>query len=172
VIGKEVKAFIMTDNQPPNNGSNQIDHRIKGLVDLSNRIIRDQRNLLAHGQWFTLSCSSVFLVSILFAPGMGMLYPMMEKIMEGNELIKISHYNSIFIGVILFVLLIGLILQIVSTIRKSRKRLKVFLIVLALLLVFAGFNSLLNGFDILTGELNSRLSMGEKTLFDRKSPEF
>jgi Periplasmic binding protein len=162
----------MTDNQAPNGGSDQIDRRIKGLVDLSKSIIRDQRDLVVHGRWFTLSCSFVFLVFILFAPARGVLYPTMEKLMEGNELIKSSHYNSIFIGVILFTLLVGLILQIINTIRRSGKRLRLFLFILTLLLVFIGFNLLFTGFNALSGELNDRLSTGEKTLFNRRSPEF
>jgi ABC-type branched-subunit amino acid transport system substrate-binding protein len=168
---KETKPSTKEQSSDSDNGRNQIDDQANGFVNSCNRILNDLRELVEQGKWFNFLLYSGFLLTLLFSPGLGFLYPIIEKFIENSSIINPNLYNFLFVGVIFFLFFLYLILKIIEVIKHSRKGAKLFLSIFALSLVLIVFNLSFVRFDSIPGEIDDRLSSGEESLFERSSPE-
>ncbi|NJK51914.1 MAG: ABC transporter substrate-binding protein [Leptolyngbyaceae cyanobacterium SU_3_3] len=169
---KEHESSINSENSDDRgNDAKQVNVQAKEFVDSCNRIFDDLKKLIYQRQWFNFFLYFGFLLTLLFAPGLGFLYPFIEKVLENNGFFNANFYNFLFIGLIFFAFFSCLILKIVGIIKHSRRRARLFLSAFVLFLILIVGNLSLIRLDSIPGEINDRLSSGEESLFDKNSSE-
>ncbi|MEG4407861.1 ABC transporter substrate-binding protein [Microcoleus sp. MON2_D5] len=169
---KELESSVNSDNSDDHgNDAQQVNNGARGFVDSCNRIFDDLKELIDQGQWFNFFLYFGFLLTLLFAPGLGFLYPFIEKVLENNGFFNPNFYNFLFIGSIFFAFFSYLILKLVGIIKHSRRRARLFLSAFVLFLILIVCNLSLIRIDSIPGEINDGLSSGEESLFDKNSSE-
>jgi ABC-type branched-subunit amino acid transport system substrate-binding protein len=169
---KELESSVNSENSDDHgNDAKQVNNRAKEFVDLCNRIFDDLKELIYQRQWFNFFLYFGCLLTLLFAPGLGFLYPFIEKVLENNGFFNANFYNFLFIGLIFFAFFSCLILKIVGIIKHSRRRARLFLSAFVLFLILIVGNLSLIRIDSIPGEINDGLSSGEESLFDKNSSE-
>ena len=169
---KELESSVNSEKSDDHsNDAKQVSNRARGFIDSCNHIFDDLKELIDQGQWFNFFLYFGFLLTLLFAPGLGFLYPSIEKVLESNGFFNANFYNFLFIGSIFFAFFSYLILKIIGIIKHSRRRVRLFLSAFILSLILIVLNLSLIILDSIPGEVNDRLSSGEESLFDKNSSE-
>lgn len=151
----------------------QIERQLHEFEKFSKRVFRRIVNLFKQGKWLELLLYSVGLLVILFTPGAGVLYNfLIKEIVEDNTFITPILYTTAFLSILFFIFLTCLLLSMLSQIKRSKKSTKIILsalIIACLVLWSSRFSFYQIGY--IPGEFEDRYSLGEESLFDRKSPE-